>query len=108
MSGVKVPKLGSSLDIILREFLTKKASKEVYLNKLLAQIAINTSGSTKEKIDNITTTWNDYVNLAYYLENNKQQKEIDMQEEYALWKKITPKIKIGDKGKLIVEGLPKD
>lgn len=108
MSGVKVPKLGSSLDIVLRDFLTKRASKEVYLNKLLAQLAINASNGKKEILDSVTSTWNNYVNLAFHLENNKQQKEMDMQEEYAVWKKITPKIKIGDKGKLIVEGLPKE
>lgn len=108
LSGVKVPKLGSSQDIVLRKFLTNRSSKEVYLNKLLARTALNTSEGKKELIDDVTSSWNDYVNLVFYLENTKEEKTKEMMEEYEVWKKIMPKVKLGKDGKLVVTGIPQD
>lgn len=107
VSGVKVPRLGSYADRMAREYLIKRASKEVYLNKIIAQIAQNTAGTSKEISQAVTNSWNEYVNHAFFLEDKKQQRENDMQDEYKFWKKIKPKLKISKTGALSVTGLPK-
>lgn len=106
MSGVKVPRLGSSADKIFRSFLLRRASKEVFLNKILAQLAINTADKNKDVINSISVAWNDYVNMSFYLDSTKEEKSKEMMEEYEFWKTVQPKVKLGDNGKLVVTGVP--
>lgn len=106
VSGVKVPKLGSYADRMARDYLIKRASKEVYRDKLLVQIAQNTAGDSKEISQHIVNTWNDYVGFAYFMDDKKYQKEVDMRKEYDFWKKVRPKLKLQGKDKLTVSGIP--
>lgn len=109
VSGVQVPKLGSLMDRTARSYLFKRVNKEVTINRLLAQIATGVGGDgNKEWSNTISGIWNNYLNLAYYTEDETEQRETDMQEEYAFWKTIKPKIIKDAKGKLTVTGLSKD
>ncbi len=104
VSGVKVPKLGSIQDRVMRDFLTKQANKEIYKTKLLAQLAISNS-KNKEASDEVMETWNNYVNLEAFLEDQSKQRVMDMQEEYAYWKTTKPKLRRTEKGGVEVVGL---
>lgn len=79
-SGVKVPKLGSSLDILSRAFLTKRTNKEVSFAKLVAYAAAsNSDGKAKEDITHI---WSEYLDQAYYQESTLKKNEAHMLAEY--------------------------
>lgn len=109
MSGVDMPRLGSYQDVVLRQYLVKKASTEVYKHKLFTYMAMAMTSLAKDPkplLDAISSTWNDYVNMEMFQENITAQKEQDMREEYDFWKKVKPKINIGKDGKLSVSGLP--
>lgn len=101
MTGVEVPKLGSIKDIVLRQYLLKKAQKEVNKTKLIAMSGLGTAHTArnKELAEGILSIFNDYLNQELYLESVKQEAEQDMKDEYEqYWKQVRPKIKIG-KGK---------
>lgn len=111
VSGVEVPKLNSPKDIVLREFLVKEANREIHRNKVMAYNALavaNLSKNGTELVKEISKSWNDYVNVALFMEEVNAQVEMDMQQEYAFWKNVAPKINIGKNGKITVSGLPTD
>lgn len=105
VSGVKIPKLGSSKDIVLREFLIYKANKEVTKNKIFVQTALVTAAQHTEIQRKLTDTWNDYVNMELYLEEQKVEMERSMQEEYAYWKTVKPKVTKDAEGNFKVSGI---
>ncbi len=105
VSGVKVPKLGSSADIVLRNYLIYKANKEVTKNKIFVQTALVTAANHPEIQKKITETWNDYVNMELYLEEQRVELERSMQEEYAYWKTVKPKVVQDEKGNFKVSGI---
>lgn len=97
------------MDRTARSYLFKKVNKEVTINRLLAQIATAAGGDgNKEWANTISGIWNNYINLAYYTEDETQQRETDMQEEYAYWRTVKPKITKDAKGQLVVTGLGKE
>lgn len=53
----------------------------------------------------ITSMWNNYVNLETYMEDENKQRDIDMQEEYAHWSKVKPKLTKSADGKFSVSGI---
>lgn len=105
VSGVEVPKLGSSKDIVLREYLVYKANKEVTKNKIFVQSALVAASEHQEIQKKLTGTWNDYVNMELYLEEQKVELERSMQEEYTYWKTVKPKISKDEKGNFTVSGI---
>jgi hypothetical protein len=107
LSGVKLPKLFSSADIVFRDYLNKEAAKDIALNKLIAQTAMIHADGKKEFVDVITASWNDYVHMAYWLGNRTEAKTQEMRDEYELWKNVKPKVKLDKDGKLVVHGIPK-
>lgn len=102
LSGVKVPKLGSIHDKLYREYLTKRALKEVNKNKVMAQAAIamaNVSKTPRETVQAVIDAFSDYVNMELFLENVKYETEQILRDEYEFWRKVRPKIKINKDGK---------
>ena len=89
----------------MRGFLVKQANKELYKNKLLAQIALLSAGGNEQTSNSIRSLWNNHTNMEMFLENEVKQQETDMQKEYAYWSKIRPKLSKGEKG-YILEGIP--
>lgn len=79
-SGVKVPRLGTRLDILSRAFLTKKTHKEVSFAKLVAYSAANSSD--RKVREDITRIWSEYLDQAYYQESTIQRIETAMLTEY--------------------------
>lgn len=105
VSGVQVPKLGSSKDIVLRDYLIYKANKEVTKNKIFVQSSLVTAAAHPEIQKRLTETWNDYVNMELYLEEQRVEMERSMQEEYAYWKTVKPKVTTDAKGNFTVSGI---
>ena len=104
MSGVKVSKLGSLQDRLSRQYLYKRVKKEVALNSLLANLVISTHNS-KEWQSKISTVWSNYMNLASYLEDEVEQRELDMKREYERWKNIIPEVKQDSSGNIVIGGI---
>lgn len=108
-SGVKVPKLGTHLDRLSREYLTHKSNREVAFAKLLAYSA---AGSADEKITReINSIWRDYVNLSYFLEESSRAREASMMKEYESMKDIKLTAKSVGKGTdqhIVISGIPKE
>lgn len=68
-------------------------------------MAISVSAGQQEVIKNISSSWNNYVNLETFQEDEVKQREIDMEEEYKYWSKVKPKIVKSADGKLSVSGI---
>lgn len=106
VSGVEVPKLGSLKDVMARQYLARRANKEIALNKMLAQIASSNGGAgNTEWHKSISSTFNNYVNMALYLEGEVEKREEDMQEQFKYWKTIKPVAIIGKDGGLTIKGI---
>lgn len=87
-----------------RAYLTKKVVKEVSFNKILAQIAIGVGGAESQNWSReIGQMWSNYANQAFYMEDEVSKRESDMQEEFKIWRKVTPKVRVTEKG-LTLEG----
>jgi hypothetical protein len=102
VSGVKVPTLGSFQDKVLRQFLTKRAVREVNKNKVVALSAVamaNMSKTPSETVKEILHAFSDYVNMELFLENVREETELMMRDEYEFWRKVRPKINISKDGK---------
>lgn len=85
----------------------KKSRKEIMLNKLTAHMASEVSGATPEWKRNITSIWNNFVNLACYMEDEMTVREEEMQKEFASWKKVKPIMAKDKEGKIVVTGILK-
>jgi hypothetical protein len=102
ISGVKLSPLGSYKDRVMREFLNKRALKEVYKHKVIALSGIGASAmlqNPKQLVDQIFEAFDNYSNMEIYLENVKQELETSMREEYEFWKDSRPKVNISKDGK---------
>lgn len=105
MSGVEVPPLGTLKDKIARQYLAKRASKEVALNKLLAQIALSGSPGSDQWNKTVSSTFNNYVNMELYLEGEVEKREEDMRASFEYWRKVRPTAKIEKDGSLTIKGI---
>ena len=106
VSGVKVPKLGSLQDVIARQYLVKKAQKEITLNKLQAQMAMVSNPNPESGWSNtISQMWNSYVNTACYMEDEVHLREEEMQLEFEHWKTIKPVMYKDENGHVKVKGI---
>lgn len=109
-SGVKVPRLGSKLDILSRAYLTHKINKEVAIGKILAYSA---SGVSKPEVSrDITSIWRNYVNLSYFLEEETRELESAMLAEYEKTKHISLKANVivdsSGSRKVMISGIPEE
>ena len=106
-TGVKVPKLGSRLDRLSREFLYRKADKDLSLASLIAHIASaagnNTLGNNQWH-NNINRIWQEYVGQSFYNESNRKRQEEDTFKSWEFWKKVRPTIvrSTGPRGKPVM------
>ena len=102
IAGVKLSPLGSYRDRVMREFLSKRAVKEVYKHKVVALAAVAATAGLQNPethAKRVLDAFDNYSNMEIYLEAVKQEQEISMREEYEFWKNSRPKLNIGkDKG----------
>lgn len=63
------------------------------------------TANTPEIGKELASIWNNYVNLETFQEDENSQRDIDMQEEYAYWSKIKPKLTKSADGKFMVSGI---
>lgn len=63
-------------------------------------------GASKEWKNHISSIWNNFVNLACYMEDEMQVRETEMQEEFKFWSKVKPEISKDKHGRLVVTGIP--
>lgn len=106
VSGVEVPKLGSLKDRMLRQYLARKANKEIALNKMLAQIASASGGPGNDAWHkSISSTFNNYVNMELYLEGEIEKREDSMMQDFEYWKTVKPVAIIGKDGGLTIKGI---
>ena len=61
LSGIKVPKLGTIQDRVLRAFMQKKVGQEIAVTRLLAQVAIAGGNGDKSWTRAISNVFNDYI-----------------------------------------------
>lgn len=85
-SGIKLHKLGSSQDKIVRSYLVKESEKEIAKTRLLAMmvsnvIPFNSETASKEWQGQIKKIWTEYLGLEYGIEipefSDKETKMID-------------------------------
>src|SRR5437763_14744037 len=87
-SGVKLPKLGSPQDRVIRNYLLKETQKEVAKTQLLAMLVTNSiqfkdASSASDWHDKVKRIWNGYLGLEYGIEIPEHtDKEIQMIEHY--------------------------
>lgn len=109
-SGVKVPKLGSYKDSVLRQFMLMESKKNINLNQIQAYIAM-AAGDSKQWQANIKKIWSSYIALELGMEVEDEEKatlnsEKEMMSQYEAVRKLRPKLIVDRKnGKLIVTGL---
>jgi len=108
--GVKVPRLGSIQDRILKQHFSKEAQKEAKKTQLVAMYTANSvsvdASAADEWNSRIKKIWNQYLALEYGVEVTAEtEKELQMTEYYM--KNIkTLKAKLIVKNKqLLVTGL---
>jgi len=110
-SGVKVPKLGSLQDRVIRQHFNSEAEKETKKVQLLALLAANSvqysdkEASTKWE-NKVRAIWNKYLELEYGIEIPEHtENEIKMMEYYNnSIKNLKAKLSIKD-GKLTLFGV---
>ncbi len=112
VSGVKVPRLGSVEDRVIRQYLTKEAQKETKKAQLLALIAINSAQTTdqneaSEWLNKVRKIFNVYLGLEYGVEIPEQTEiEVKMSNYYEkVVKKMKLKLSKDGTGQLVVSGL---
>jgi len=87
--------------MVLREYLVKRAQKEINQNKITALSAmLMASGpDAKRAQDAMSKAWSSYVESALFIEDLSYQQEQDLMEEYEYWKNVKPKVNIEKGGK---------
>ena len=104
-SGVKVPKLYSIQDRVLRQFQILETRKNLQLGKIISQAAIGTGNRERDWFNSINSTWNDYVNLECGVMSEIKNREEDMVKEYERYRHLRPKMFFGKDGSLQVTGV---
>lgn len=102
VGGTPLPKLGSMKDRVLREFLTKRAIKEVNKHKVVALSGIamaNMSKTPDATVRELVGAYSTFVSMELFLDNVIEDAEQMMSDEYQFWKKVRPKINISKDGK---------
>lgn len=111
-SGVKLHRLGSPQDRVLRSYLLKESQKEVAKTQLLAMMVTNSiqfqdASAASDWHGKVKKIWNGYLGLEYGIEMPEfSDKETQMIEHYSKKiKHLKPKLVKGDKGQFVVTGL---
>lgn len=111
LSGVKLPRLGSLKDRIMRAHLTRESEKETKKTQLLALLVTNSVDFDNQQSASvwegkIKSLWNRYLALEYGIELSvEKEKELEMLEYYQEFvKNLRPKLHI-EGGKAVVSGL---
>lgn len=111
-SGVKLPRLGSAQDRVIRSYLLKESQKEVAKTQLLAMLVTNSiqfqdASAASDWHGKVKKIWNGYLGLEYGIEIPEHtDKEVQMIEHYSQKiKHLKPKLTKGDKGRYVVTGL---
>ena len=104
-SGLRVPPLGSSQDVVYRAFLARRSLKEIKHTRLLGAIAIASGPDSKEWGSHITSLLNKYADSALFLSTIEEDKDLDLHKEYEVIKNHRPTIEYNDKGIPRVRGI---
>lgn len=111
-SGLKVHKLGSPQDRIVRSYLVKESEKEVAKTQLLAMmvsnvIPFNNETASTEWQGRVKKIWNKYIGLEYGLEvpefSDKETQMIDHYKNHV--KHLKPVLTKTKAGGFVVTGL---
>lgn len=111
VSGVKVPKLGSPADRVIRQFQMKEAKKETLKIQMQAMIAANTpdfdsQSKATEWSSKVKEVWSDYMSIEYGLEiKDKSDANEAMTEAYTKLVKNLKPVLTSDNGALTISGL---
>jgi hypothetical protein len=113
LTGIKLPKLGSLQDRIIRQHMTSESQKETKKVQFLALLAINSVStadvsSTTEWEKKVKNLWTSYLGLEYGVEiPEDNDKEIEMMEYYqSTVKNLKAQLSM-KAGQLTVTGLDK-
>lgn len=111
-SGVKVHKLGSPQDVVVRQYLVKESEKEVTKTKFMVMlvsniIPFNNENDSKEWHQKVKKVWSNYLGLEYGVEIPEfSDKETQMIDHYKTKvKHLKPVLKKDAKGQFVVHGL---
>lgn len=112
VKGVKLPRLGSAQDRVLRDFMTREAELDAERQKLqMLNTLSNPTFTDRTKAESwereIQRTWSSYLHKLFNVElSEESQKDIEMLEFYTkVVKHMRPKIKRTKSGQLVVEGI---
>lgn len=111
-SGIKVHKLGSPQDRVIRQYLVKVSEKEIAKTQLMAMLVSNsisfaTESSAREWTDRVRKVFTNIMGLEYGIEVPEfSDVESKMIKEYQTKvKHLKPKLKRDAKGRFTVTGL---
>jgi hypothetical protein len=111
LSGVKLPKLGSLQDRIIRAHVTRESEKEVKKTQMLAMLVANSVDFGSQQAANtyegkVKNLWNRYIALEYGLElAPEKEKEVQMLEFYQGFVKNLRPVLHNEGGKPVIKGL---
>lgn len=112
--GIPVPKLGSSQDRVLRDFLVRQDGLEVKRQKmamlqLLTNPQIQDSGKARQWVESVNDMWKEYLYDLYNVETSEVTKEEDDMKAYydRVVSKFRPVLTKTEDGKLKVTGIDK-
>lgn len=84
--GVQVPALGTSKDIVLRQFLSREArvsAKRAYLDVLLAQLTSSSEPTSRAKLNKvISSVYDEFVSLSFGIEPPEKNDEEELLKEF--------------------------
>lgn len=111
-SGVKMHKLGSPQDRVIRQYLVKESDKEIAKTQLMAMLVSNSipfanESASREWADRVKKVFSSYMGLEYGIEIPEfSNKETEMIEHYQKKvKHLKPKLHRDKKGRFTVSGL---
>ncbi len=112
MAGIKVHKLGSPQDRVLRQYLVKENEKEISKTQLMAMlvtnsIPFNNANDAREWNSKVKQVFSTFMSLEYGVELPEfSDKETQMIEQYTKKvKHLKPKLTKDKKGGFVVTGL---
>lgn len=111
LSGVKLPKLGTLADRVMRMHVTRESERETKKTQLLALLAANSIDFDNQQSASawegrIKGIWNRYLALEYGIElAPEKEKELEMMDYYQGFVKHLKPVMNNKDGKFTVSGL---
>lgn len=112
VSGVKVPKLGTMQDRVMREYLYKTAQLEIKRTEFMMLAALTgpnllNPNDKRSWASSISKSWRQYMSLEYNLEMTEHtERELELIEYYtSTVKNAKLQIRVDEKGTPVLNGL---